>query len=79
MTTDYALVIDLEVDLGGDRKDPSPYNKDNSLVAIGYTYRQINGEPIWNRDGSVKILNVNTSNFTEFNYFKRALKMHLML
>ena len=74
MTTDYALVIDLEVDLGGDRKDPSPYNKDNSLVAIGYTYRQINGEPIWNRDGSVKILNVNTSNFTEFNYFKRALK-----
>ena len=74
MTTDYALVIDLEVDLGGDRKDPSPYNKDNSLVAIGYTYRQINGEPIWNTDGSVKILNVNTSNFTEFNYFKRALK-----
>ena len=74
MTTDYALVIDLEVDLGGDRKDPSPYNKDNSLIAIGYTYRQINGEPIWNRDGSVKILNVNTSNFTEFNYFKRALK-----
>ena len=74
MPTDYALVIDLEVDLGGDRKDPSPYNKDNSLIAIGYTYRQINGEPIWNRDGSVKILNVNTSNFTEFNYFKRALK-----
>jgi len=71
---DYAIVLDLEVDLGGDRKDPSPYNKDNSLVAIGYTYRQLNGEPIWNTDGAVKILNVNTSNFTEFNTFKRELK-----
>ena len=71
---DYAIVLDLEVDLGGDRKDPSPYNKDNSLVAIGYTYRQINGKPIWNSDGAVKILNVNTSNFTEFNTFRRELK-----
>ena len=70
---DYAIVLDLEVDLGGDRKDPSPYNKDNSLVAIGYTYRKINGEPIWNSDGAVKILNVNTSNFTEFNTFIREL------
>jgi len=72
--TDYAIVLDLEIDLGGDRKDPSPYNKDNSLVAIGYTYRKINGEPIWNSDGAVKILNVNTSNFTEFNTFRRELK-----
>jgi len=72
--TDYAVVLDLEIDLGGDRKDPSPYNKDNSLVAIGYTYRQINGEPIWNSDGAVTILNVNTSNFTEFNTFRRELK-----
>jgi len=71
---EYAIVLDLEVDLGGDRKDPSPYNKDNSLVAIGYTYRKINGEPIWNSDGAVKILNVNTSNFTEFNTFRRELK-----
>jgi len=71
---EYAIVLDLEVDLGGDRKDPSPYNKDNNLVAIGYTYRKINGEPFWNTDNPVKILNVNTSNFTEFNYFKRALK-----
>jgi DNA polymerase I-like protein with 3'-5' exonuclease and polymerase domains len=71
---EYAIVLDLEVDLGGDRKDPSPYNKDNSLVAIGYTYRKINGEPIWNSDGAVTILNVNTSNFTEFNTFRRALK-----
>ena len=55
MTTDYALVIDLEVDLGDDRKDPSPYNKDNTLVAIGYTYRALDGSPIWDSDGAVKI------------------------
>ena len=52
---DYALVIDLEVDLNGDRKDPSPYNKDNTLVAIGYTYRALDGSPIWNSDGAVYI------------------------
>ena len=28
------FVLDLEVDLGGDRKDPSPYNKDNYFVAL---------------------------------------------
>jgi DNA polymerase I-like protein with 3'-5' exonuclease and polymerase domains len=53
--TDYALVIDLEVDLGGNRKDPSPYNKDNTLVAIGYTYRALDGSPIWDSGGVVKI------------------------
>jgi len=51
----YALVLDLEVDLGEDRKDPSPYNKENTLVAIGYTYRSLDGSPIWNSDGSVYI------------------------
>ena len=45
--TNYAVVLDLEVDLGGDRKDPSPYNKDNTLAAIGYTFRTFEGEPIW--------------------------------
>jgi len=40
---DYALVVDLEVDLGTDRKDPSPYNKDNKLAAIGYTHRNLDG------------------------------------
>ena len=53
---DYALVIDLEVDLGEDRTDPSPYNKDNTLAAIGYTFRSLDGSPIWNSDGAVKIL-----------------------
>ena len=52
---EYAIVLDLEVDLGGDRKDPSPYNKDNNLVAIGYTYRKINGEPFWNVDNPVTV------------------------
>ena len=49
---EYALVIDLEIDLGGDRKDPSPYNKDNTLVAIGYTFRALDGRPIWRSDGA---------------------------
>ena len=52
---EYALVIDLEIDLGGDRKDPSPYNKDNTLVAIGYTFRALDGRPIWRSDGAVYI------------------------
>ena len=41
--TDYAVVLDLEIDLGGDRKDPSPYNKDNTFVALGYTLRSPHG------------------------------------
>ena len=43
---DYVLVVDLEVDLKGDRKDPSPYNKYNELVAIGYLKRNLDGSKI---------------------------------
>ena len=66
----YALVIDLEVDLGGDRKDPSPYNKDNTLAAIGYTFRSLDGSPIWNSDGAVKILKIPKDNY----YLKDVIK-----
>ena len=72
--TDYAVVLDLEIDLGGDRKDPSPYNKDNSFVALGYAMRGIDGSSLYHDDECVYILNINESNFTEFNTFKRALK-----
>jgi len=41
--SDYVIVLDLEVDLGGNRKDPSPYNRENNLVAIGYTLRKLDG------------------------------------
>ena len=70
---DYALVIDLEVDLNGDRKDPSPYNKDNTLVAIGYTYRALDGSPIWNSDGAVYIKKFPVDNYY-FYEFKKAIK-----
>ena len=72
--TDYAIILDLEIDLGGDRKDPSPYNKDNSFVALGYAMRGIDGSSLYHDDECVYILNINESNFTEFNTFKRALK-----
>lgn len=72
--TDYAVVLDLEVDLGGDRKDPSPYNKDNTFVALGYAMRGIDGSSLYHDDECVYILNINESNFTEFNTFKRVLK-----
>ena len=71
MTTDYALVIDLEVDLGGDRKDPSPYNKDNTFVALGYTLRSPHGYLLGSElvtkyfDNEVVILNIEDSNITE--------------
>ena len=71
---DYAIVLDLEIDLGGDRKDPSPYNKDNSFVALGYAMRGIDGSSLYHDDECVYILNINESNFTEFNTFKRVLK-----
>ena len=75
--TEYAVVIDLEIDLGGDRKDPSPYNKDNSFVALGYTLRSPHGYLLGSElvtryfDNEVVILNIEDSNFTEFNTFKR--------
>jgi len=72
--TDYAIVLDLEIDLGGDRKDPSPYNKDNTFVALGYAMRGIDGSSLYHDDECVYILNINESNFTEFNTFKRVLK-----
>ena len=67
---DYALVIDLEVDLNGDRKDPSPYNKDNTLVAIGYTYRALDGSPIWNSDGAVYIKKFPVDNYYLYEFQK---------
>ena len=70
--TEYAIVLDLEIDLGGDRKDPSPYNKDNTFVALGYTLRSPHGY-LLEGDTEVVILNVNDNNFTEFNTFKRVL------
>jgi DNA polymerase I-like protein with 3'-5' exonuclease and polymerase domains len=70
--TDYAVVLDLEIDLGGDRKDPSPYNKDNTFVALGYTLRSPHGY-LLNGNTEVVILNVEDNNFTEFNTFKRTL------
>ena len=39
-------VIDLEVDLHGDRSDPTPYNANNSLAAIGYMRLDVDDEPI---------------------------------
>lgn len=66
---DYAIVLDLEVDLGGDRKDPSPYNKDNSFVALGYTLRSPHGYLLGGAS-EVVILNIEDNNFTEFNTFK---------
>jgi hypothetical protein len=47
---DYAIIVDLEVDLGGDRKDPSPYNKENTLAAIGYTTRRLDGSLMYEDD-----------------------------
>ena len=76
---DYAIVLDLEIDLGGNRKDPSPYNKDNTFVALGYTLRSPHGYLIGSElvtkyfDNEVVILNIEDSNFTEFNTFKRTL------
>jgi hypothetical protein len=32
----YDLVVDLEVDVHGDRSDPTPYNNQNILSGIGY-------------------------------------------
>ena len=69
---DYALVIDLEVDLNGDRKDPSPYNKDNTLVAIGYTYRALDGSPIWRSDGAVYIKKFPVDNYY-LHEFQKAI------
>ena len=39
-------VIDLEVDLHGDRSDPTPYNANNSLAAIGYMRLDVDDKPI---------------------------------
>ena len=42
----YTLVVDLEIDLYGDRKDPTPYNSSNQLAAIGYMRIDIDEQPV---------------------------------
>ena len=68
---DYVLVVDLEVDLKGDRKDPSPYNKDNELVAIGYLKRNLDGSKIGGL--TVQIKNKSSNNFN-LDDFEDAIK-----
>lgn len=68
----YVMVLDLEVDVGGNRKDPTPYNKDNSFVALGYTLRNLNGSRI-NASDTVVIVNIKNNSVDDFNRFKRTL------
>ena len=42
----YALVVDLEIDLKGDRTDPTPYNSSNQLAAIGYLRIGVDSNPV---------------------------------
>ena len=68
---DYVLVVDLEVDLKGDRKDPSPYNKYNELVAIGYLKRNLDGSKIGGL--TVQIKNKSSNNF-DLDDFEEEIK-----
>jgi len=43
----YDVVIDLEVDLGGDRTDPTPYRKENILSGIGWKKSTDTNVNIW--------------------------------
>jgi DNA polymerase I-like protein with 3'-5' exonuclease and polymerase domains len=43
----YDIVVDLEVDLGGTRNDPTPYQKENKLAAIGWLRTDDNIVKIW--------------------------------
>ena len=43
----YDLVVDLEVNLSGEMNDPTPYQKDNSLAAIGWLRTDTNEVMIW--------------------------------
>jgi hypothetical protein len=42
----YDLVVDLEVDVHGDRSDPTPYNNQNILSGIGYLRIGLDTDPI---------------------------------
>ena len=42
----YTLVVDLEIDLKGDRTDPTPYNASNQLAAIGYLRIGVDVNPV---------------------------------
>jgi DNA polymerase I-like protein with 3'-5' exonuclease and polymerase domains len=48
----YDLVYDLEVDLLGDRKDPTPYCASNQLAAIGFLRLGVDSKPciVWPDD-----------------------------
>ena len=73
---DYAVVLDLEVNLGSDRNDPSPYNKNNTLAAIGYTIRSPHGYLV-EGNTDVVILDIEDSDSAEFDWayltFKETL------
>ena len=72
---DYAIIVDLEVDLGGDRKDPSPYNKENTLAAIGYTTRRLDGSLMYEDDEeTVYIVRTVDASSTDWATFKDVLK-----
>ena len=42
----YTLVVDLEIDLHGERSDPTPYNSANQLAAIGYIRIGLDSSPV---------------------------------
>ena len=65
----YTLVVDLEIDLYGDRKDPTPYNSSNQLAAIGYMRIDIDEQPVivWPDD------------LDGLESFRSHLQMHLSL
>ena len=73
---EYAVVLDLEVNLGSDRNDPSPYNKNNTLAAIGYTIRSPHGYLV-EGNTDVVILDIEDSGSAEFDWafltFKQTL------
>ena len=43
----YDLVVDLEIDLSGEMNDPTPYEKENSIAAIGWLRTDRNEVMIW--------------------------------
>jgi DNA polymerase I-like protein with 3'-5' exonuclease and polymerase domains len=49
----YDVVVDLEVDLGEDRKDPSPYQKSNVLSGIGWLRTDEDEVKIWEKGDSI--------------------------
>lgn len=49
----YDVVVDLEIDLGEDRKDPSPYQKSNVLSGIGWLRTDEDEVKIWEKGDSI--------------------------